>query len=87
MGVDPPPADDRPVAHDIEAVEEVDDGADVVRDRDDDPLMQGSLSPALEEYRGERVKLVRLERLEREEQLVPRDKVRAALGRVATVLR
>jgi hypothetical protein len=55
--------------------------------RDDDPLMQGSLSPALEEYRGERVKLVRLERLEREGQLVPRDQARAAMSRIAAILR
>jgi hypothetical protein len=55
--------------------------------RDDDPMMQGSLSPALEEYRGERTKLARLERLEREGQLVPRDQARAALGRIAAILR
>ncbi len=37
---------------------------------EDDPMMGGGNSPALEEYRRERTKLVRLERLEREGVLV-----------------
>ena len=55
--------------------------------RDDDELMQGSGSPALERYREERAALARLDRLEREEQLLPRDEVRQAMGRVASILR
>jgi hypothetical protein len=55
--------------------------------RDDDPMMAGSFSPALEAYRDERAKLARYDRLEREGQLVPRDKVRAVLGRIATIVR
>lgn len=55
--------------------------------KEEDDLMQGSGSPALERYREERAALARLDRLEREQQLVPRDQVREALGRVAAILR
>ena len=55
--------------------------------REDDPLMQGSGSPALERYREERAAIARLDRLEREEALLPRDVVREALGRIAGILR
>lgn len=55
--------------------------------RDDDPLMQGSGSPALERYREERAALARLDRLAREGKLIPRDETREALGRVASILR
>ena len=55
--------------------------------RDDDPLMQGSGSPALERYREERAAIARLDRLEREGRLVPRDDVRQSLGRIAAILR
>ena len=55
--------------------------------RDDDPLMQGSGSPALERYREERAAIARLDRLEREGRLLPRDEVREAMGRVASMLR
>jgi hypothetical protein len=56
--------------------------------RDDDALMQGPPgSPALERYREERAALARLDRLEREGVLAPRDKVREAMGRVAAILR
>lgn len=55
--------------------------------RDDDPLMQGGGSPALEAYREERAKMARFDRLKQEGQLVPRDSVRAGLGRVASILR
>jgi hypothetical protein len=54
---------------------------------DDDELLHGTNSPALERYRDERAMLARLDRLEREGCLVPRDKVREALGRMATMLR
>ena len=55
--------------------------------RDDDEWMQGTGSPALERYREERALLARLDRLEREGRLVPRDEVRRALGRVAAIVR
>ena len=53
----------------------------------DDPLMNGNTSPALERYREERAQLARLDRLERERQLLPRDAVREALGRIASIIR
>jgi hypothetical protein len=55
--------------------------------KDEDELLQGSGSPALERYREERAAMARLDRLEREGSLLPRDDVREALGRVATMLR
>jgi hypothetical protein len=55
--------------------------------RDDDELLQGNGSPALERYREERALLARLDRQEREGQLLPREVTRIALGRVANILR
>ena len=55
--------------------------------RDDDPLMQGGSSPALERYREERALIARLDRLERESRLLPRDEVREAMSRIASILR
>jgi hypothetical protein len=55
--------------------------------RDDDPWMQGSGSPALERYREERAAMARLDRLTREDQLLPRVEVREALGRIASIIR
>ena len=55
--------------------------------RDEDELMQGSVSPALERYREERAAIARLDRLEREGQLLPRDATREMLGRIAGILR
>lgn len=55
--------------------------------RDEDPLLSGASSPALERYREERAQLARLDRLEREGSLVPRDQARVALGRIAQHLR
>jgi hypothetical protein len=55
--------------------------------RDDDPDMQGSGSPALERYREERAAMARLDRLAREGELLPRDEVREALGRIASIVR
>jgi hypothetical protein len=55
--------------------------------RDEDPMMQGTGSPALERYREERAALARLDRLEREGALVPRDVARESLGRIAAILR
>jgi hypothetical protein len=53
----------------------------------DDALMLGSGSPALERYREERAALARLDRLQREGQLLPRDQVRDGLGRIAATIR
>jgi len=55
--------------------------------RDDSDLLTGSGSPALERYREERAAMARLDRLEREQELVSRELTREALSRVAAVLR
>lgn len=55
--------------------------------KDEDELLQGSGSPALERYREERAAMARLDRLEREGSLLPRDEAREALSRVAGILR
>ncbi len=55
--------------------------------REDEPLMQGSGSPALERYREERAALARLNRLEREQKLIPRDVTRESLSWIAAILR
>jgi hypothetical protein len=55
--------------------------------RDDDVLLQGGNSPALERYREERAAMARLDRLKRERELLPRNEVKEALGRIAAVLR
>lgn len=55
--------------------------------RDDDILLQGGSSPALERYREERAELARLDRLERQRQLLPRDEVKQSLGRIAAIIR
>lgn len=55
--------------------------------RDDDVLLQGGSSPALELYREERAKIARFDRLERERQLLPRDEVNQSLSRIAAILR
>jgi hypothetical protein len=55
---------------------------------DEDALLVSDVpSPALERYREERAAIARLDRLERERALVPRDEVREGLGRVAALLR
>lgn len=55
--------------------------------RDEDELMNGAASPALERYREERASMARLDRLEREGQLLQRDLVRMSLAKVSSVLR
>ena len=55
--------------------------------REDEALLQGPASPALEAYREERAKIAKLDRQERERQLVRRDEVRQALARIAVILR
>ncbi|MCA9056384.1 MAG: hypothetical protein KDA75_21295, partial [Planctomycetaceae bacterium] len=55
---------------------------------DDDDLLHADVSsPALERYREERALLARLDRLEREQTLVPRHSVRDGLERIAAILR
>jgi len=53
----------------------------------DDTLLDGPSTPALERYRDEKAKLAKLERLERECELLPRDQVHAGLARIASLLR
>jgi hypothetical protein len=53
---------------------------------DDDLLGSDASSPALERYREERAAIAKLDRLERERQLVRRDDVRMGLARVANIL-
>lgn len=55
--------------------------------RDDDDMLTGPASPALERYREERALLARLQRLEREGELLPRDLVRVSLAKTATLIR
>ncbi|QDV25950.1 hypothetical protein [Aureliella helgolandensis] len=55
--------------------------------RDDDDLLSGPASPALERYREERALLARLVRLEREGELLPRDLVRLSLAKTAALIR
>src|SRR4029078_913192 len=55
--------------------------------RDEDLLMQGNGSAALDRYREERAAIAKLDRLEREVRLIPRDQARDSLGRVAVILR
>jgi hypothetical protein len=54
---------------------------------DEDLLNASGSSPALERYREERARLARLDRLEREQLLIPRDEVREGLSRIAAILR
>ena len=55
--------------------------------RDPDEMLVGAGSPALERYREERAELARLDRQERQQQLLPRDVVNASLSQIATVRR
>jgi hypothetical protein len=54
---------------------------------EEDALLQGGPSPALERYREKRAALADLDLLERQNQLIPRDQSRQALGRIAGILR
>src|SRR4029079_4925511 len=58
-----------------------------LRDPDDDMMFGDSNSPALERFREERAAIAKLDRLERERSLVPRDEVRDGLGRIAARLK
>ena len=58
-----------------------------LREGDDDMMAVDVSSPALERYREERAALARLDRLEREGALMPKDDVREGLGRIATTIR
>ena len=54
---------------------------------DGDALLKGEASPALEEYRKEKMKLARLDRMERENTLVDRQLIHEFLGMLATRIR
>jgi hypothetical protein len=55
---------------------------------EDDPLLQtAQSSPALEAYRKERARLAQLDRMEREQTLMPREDVRASLAFMASLIR
>jgi hypothetical protein len=55
---------------------------------EDDPLLQtAQSSPALEAYRQERARLAQLDRMEREQTLMPRAEVRASLAFMASLIR
>jgi hypothetical protein len=55
--------------------------------RDDDPMMQGSGSPALERYREEKAIMAKLDRQEREGQLLPLDDMRRILDQIAMTVK
>lgn len=55
--------------------------------REDDVLLAGGNSPALERYREKRADLAGLELSERRRKLIPRAEVNESLGRVAAILR
>jgi hypothetical protein len=55
--------------------------------RDEDVLMQGGNSPALERYREKRADLAELELSERRRKVIPRDDVNSGLSRIASFLR
>ena len=75
-------------AYDLHAIHAWRDSQRQARaDQAADPLLAGAASPALEQYRRERAKIARLDRLERERELVPRDEVHTLLGQIAVVLR
>jgi hypothetical protein len=61
--------------------------ANAHRLNNDDLMMTGGGSPALERYREERAKLACLDRRQREGALIPRDEVRTSFGRIASILR
>jgi hypothetical protein len=67
------------------AVARADASARQARDVDGD--LSGAPSPALERYREERAALARMDRLERENVLIPRADVHAAMVRLAVILR
>ena len=54
---------------------------------DDDPLMNGAVSPWLERYRREKTLLARLKRREQSRELIRRDEIHDGLARVAAFLR
>ena len=54
---------------------------------EDGMMDAGTSSPALEQYRKERARLARLDRLARQRSLVSRENVRDGLGRIAHLLR
>ena len=59
----------------------------LTQDATKDALLLGPDSPALERYRDERAKLARLDRLEREHHLLPREDVHQTMTRIAFIIR
>jgi phage terminase Nu1 subunit (DNA packaging protein) len=60
-----------------------DHGDKIVSGDEEDELLQGPNSPALERWRNERAKIARMERLELQGQLLPREVVRRSLQIIA----
>lgn len=54
---------------------------------EDDVLLQGGSTPALELYREKKAALADLDLMERQNQLIPRDQARQVLGRMAMIQR
>jgi hypothetical protein len=54
---------------------------------DQDPMLDGPASPALEQYREARAALARLELENRQKSLIPRVDVHQALARIAAIIR
>jgi len=61
--------------------------AEKLNQGDADPLMSGGGSEALERYRDEKAKIARLDRLVKEDTLLPRDEVRSCLEQIAAIVR
>lgn len=64
-----------------------DNASKLARDEEAELMESGPGSPALERYREERAILARLDRQQREGELIPREQARLALGRIAAILR
>ena len=52
-----------------------------------DPMLVGGSSPALEQYREEKAKMARMDRLERERELIPRHQARDTLSKAGGFIR
>ena len=72
-----------PALHDLLARH----GSKLLANDDTDTLLTGPNSPALERFREERWRLARLDRLERERVLLPRDDVHEFVTKLAAILR
>ncbi len=82
----------KPGAYDLREIvpwvrENVDGKTSAPEPADDDPLLDGTVTPALEEYRRERALMARIDRLAKEGKLVPISQSLQAWGAAADVLR